>query len=135
MRWSLRRRRSKELPLRNLITPLVRPQHARLAVLSVTSIFAGFAEAATLVLIARGAFALTSPNKDVALSLGPLGSRTFSVGTLLATAALLVIVRMALQAVGTVAGTRLDACRRREQTNGARPRLPLSDLVVAVPAT
>jgi ABC-type multidrug transport system fused ATPase/permease subunit len=67
--------------------------------MSITAILGGFAEAAVLVLIARIAFALTSPDKPVKVDLGPLGSVSFSVGTLVVIAAVLVVVRILLQVV------------------------------------
>lgn len=77
--------------------------------MSIAAILGGFAEAAILVLIARIAFALSSTSSDVKLKLGPLGSETVSIDVLIAAAAVLVIVRLALQAVSTVLEARVPA--------------------------
>jgi ABC-type multidrug transport system fused ATPase/permease subunit len=91
------------------MAPVLAAQRTRLIVLSITAVLGGFAEAGTLVLIARVAFALTSPDKEVTISAGPIGPYSFSVGILIVFAAALVIVRMALQAVYTVLANRTTA--------------------------
>lgn len=82
--------------------------------MSVAAAAAGFAEAAVLVIIARIAFALTSPNKNVDVDLGPLGEVSLSIGTLLMFALVLVIARVVLQVGYTVIATKVtyDAVER-----------------------
>jgi ATP-binding cassette subfamily B protein len=94
-------------PMRVLLTPLLRPRRGALIVISAAAVSAGFAEAAVLVLIARIAFALTSPEQSVDVDLGPLGETSFSVGSLLIFATALVLLRVVLQVVYTVAATRV----------------------------
>jgi ABC-type multidrug transport system fused ATPase/permease subunit len=77
--------------------------------MSVAAIAGGFAEAGILVLIARIAFALTAPDKDVSFTVGPLGTVHVPVSALIVTTGALVIVRMALQAVSTVLEARIPA--------------------------
>src|SRR5947207_1116500 len=77
--------------------------------MSITAILGGFAEAATLVLIARIAFALTSTSSDVNLNLGPFGSATVSINALIAAAAVLVILRIVFQVCYTVLAARAVA--------------------------
>jgi ABC-type multidrug transport system fused ATPase/permease subunit len=88
--------------IRKLVAPMVAAQRGRLVRMSITAILGGFAEAAVLVLIARIAFALASTGSDVQMHLGPLGTATFSLNELIAAAAVLVVVRIALQAISTV---------------------------------
>jgi len=71
-----------------------------LVLIAVLAAVGGFAEAATLVVIARLAFALANHDVDVKLSLGPLGTHWIGVPTLIAVAAGLILARMALQLVG-----------------------------------
>src|SRR2546423_1816084 len=93
-------------PVRHVVAPVVAGQRGRLTRMSIAAVLGGFAEAATLVLIARIAFALTSADKPVRVSLGPLGSFSVAVGALIGIAAALVVVRMLLQAVYTVLANR-----------------------------
>ncbi len=97
-----------------LLTALLRPHRGALVVMSVAAAAAGFAEAAVLVIIARIAFALTSPNKNVDVDLGPLGEVSLSIGTLLMFALVLVIARVVLQVGYTVIATKVtyDAVER-----------------------
>jgi len=100
------RRSGDEASVWKLVTPLMRTQRGRLTRMSIAAILSGFAEAATLVLIARIAFALASTEDDVTVSLGPLGEHTLSISLLLGIAAALIIVRIGLQAVYTVLSSR-----------------------------
>jgi ABC-type multidrug transport system fused ATPase/permease subunit len=77
--------------------------------MSVAAVLGGFAEAAVLVLIARIAFALSSPNSGVKVGLGPVGSVTISINALIGIAAVLVVVRIALQILYTVLAARASA--------------------------
>ncbi len=90
-----------------LVAPFARAQRRRLIPMSVASILGGFAEAGTLVLIARISFALASEGSDVLIDLGPVGQITVSVPALLTAAAVLVVVRMALQAYQFALGARI----------------------------
>jgi ATP-binding cassette subfamily B protein len=78
---------------------LVAGRRLRLLVLVLCSFAGGLAEAASLLLIARIAFALVNPDAKVSASIGPLLSFSASVGTLIALAAAFVVVRFALQVV------------------------------------
>ena len=93
-------------PIGRVIGPVVAEQRGRLTRMSLAAILGGFAEAATLVLIARIAFALTAPEKPVRVTIGPFGSFSFPVESLIACAAVLVVARMALQATYTVLANR-----------------------------
>src|SRR6516162_6359835 len=95
--------------VRNLLTPYVKSQRRRLIPMSVAAVLGGFAEAAVLVLIARIAFALSSPNSGVKVGLGPVGSVTISINALIGIAAVLVVVRIALQILYTVLAARASA--------------------------
>jgi ABC-type multidrug transport system fused ATPase/permease subunit len=74
--------------------------------MSIAAVGGGFAEAFTLVLIARIAFALAGTGSSVKVDAGPFGSVTVSIDALIALAAVLVVVRVALQAIYTVLGAR-----------------------------
>ncbi len=87
-------------------------------VMSGAAVAAGFAEAAVLVLIARIAFALTSPDRHVEVDLGPLGQTSFSIGTLLTFAAVLVVVRVVLQVVYTVLATNVTYAAIEQMRTG-----------------
>jgi len=103
-------RRPSDVPsILRLLAPLLKPQRGRMVRMSVAAIVGGFAEAASLVLIARVAFALTSDGSDVAFHFGPLGTTTVSINVLIGAAIALVVLRMALQAVTTVLGSRASA--------------------------
>jgi ABC-type multidrug transport system fused ATPase/permease subunit len=103
---SMRGASDRDHSIRSLITPLVKVERRRLVLLSVTSILGGFAEAGTLVLIARTAFALASDNSEVKVSVGPLDA-TVAVPVLIGTAAALVLCRIGLQSLQAVVGARL----------------------------
>jgi len=89
-----------------LIWPLARQERSRLIRLSVFSVVSGFTEALALVLLARIALSLSQGKDSVSLDLGPLGSLTVSVTTVVVVAALLVIVKVAMQVMSTVLATR-----------------------------
>jgi ABC-type multidrug transport system fused ATPase/permease subunit len=78
---------------------LVPGRRLRLGVLVVCSFLGGAAEASSLLLLARIAFALVNPDAKVSASIGPVLSFDASVGTLITVAAVLVLIRFALQIV------------------------------------
>ena len=104
----------RQLSLRTLVLPLLRPQRRRLIAMSISSILGGLAEAAMLVLLARIAFALASGDDEVTLNLGPFHDWHFSVTNLLWIAAGLVGARFVLQALQMVLSARasIDTVRR-----------------------
>lgn len=80
-----------------LVGRFTRGSRRSLALIAVCATIGGFAEAAVLVVIARLAFALASDFPEVTVSLGPLGKIHFAMGTLIAIAFGLVVVRIVLQ--------------------------------------
>src|SRR5262249_12856833 len=90
---------SGERGLRSMWSALVQGRRLRLALLVSTSFVGAAMEAATLLLLARIAFALANPNKDVSASIGPLMSFNADVTTLIVLAGVLVVVRFLLQLV------------------------------------
>jgi len=74
--------------------------------MSISSILGGFVEAATLVLIARIAFALASDTSAVTVNIGPIHEWSFSVPALIAITAALIAVRMGFQWIQTVLSAR-----------------------------
>lgn len=68
--------------------------------IAVLAVIGGFAEAAVLVVIARLALALANGDDVVAVHLGPLGSLSVAVPTLITAAVALILIRMALQLAG-----------------------------------
>jgi ATP-binding cassette, subfamily B, bacterial len=106
MRRPVRNKTKSSRSIRTLVAPLVQAQRGRIARMSIAAILAGFAEAATLVLIARIAFALAGSGSKVSVNLGPLGTVEVPISALIVTAAVLVLVRMALQAISTVLASR-----------------------------
>jgi ABC-type multidrug transport system fused ATPase/permease subunit len=92
--------------VRSLTAPLVRAQRGRLTRMSLAAIAGGFAEAFTLVLIARIAFALGSDGSDVKIDVGAFGTMHVAVSALIALAGLLVIVRIVLQSIYSVLAAR-----------------------------
>ena len=103
------KRSGRAASIRRVVAPFARPQRSRIVRLSIASVLAGFAEAGVLVLIARVAFALTSGKKSVGVRLGPLGTESFDIELLIAAAAILILLRMLLQAVAVVLSTRATA--------------------------
>jgi ATP-binding cassette, subfamily B, bacterial len=85
--------------LRKLLEPFLARNRARLVLLATVSLLGGFAEAGVLVLIARIAFAITQQDSSVGVAPGPLGPYEISVPTLIALAAVMTVVRLALQVV------------------------------------
>jgi ABC-type multidrug transport system fused ATPase/permease subunit len=96
----------RQVPLRTLVLPLLKPQRTRLIAMSISSILGGLAEAAMLVLFARIAFALASGDDQVTVNLGPLDDWRFTVAELLWIAAALVAVRVVLSALQMVLSAR-----------------------------
>ena len=84
-------------PLRSVLWPLFHPYRFRVGLLAGGAFVGGIAEVLILAMIARSAFAIASDEQEVDLVLGPLGELSVSVPTLLGAAALLTIVRVALQ--------------------------------------
>jgi ABC-type multidrug transport system fused ATPase/permease subunit len=76
--------------------------------MSVAAIVGGFAEALTLVIIARVAFSLSTDRPDPRIHLGPLGVVSIPVSTLLAAAAVTLVARIALQALYTMLAARVQ---------------------------
>src|SRR3954449_6175318 len=72
-----------ERGLRSVWTALTPGRRGRLALLVITSFVGAAAEAASLLLLARIAFALTNPDKDVSASIGPLLSFHADITTLI----------------------------------------------------
>lgn len=97
------------LGLRHLLSPVARPERGRLVLISITSILGGFAEAGMLLIIARTAFGLASNSDEVSISLPIVGKQSVAMSTLLVAAAVLVIVRMALQWAAARAAARVSA--------------------------
>ena len=89
-----------------LMAPYVRAQRARLSSMSLAAVVGGFAEAFTLVLIARIAFALSSDSSSVEVDVGPFGTVHVAISALILLAAALVLARVVLQSVYTVLGAR-----------------------------
>jgi ATP-binding cassette, subfamily B, bacterial len=85
--------------LRALLGPLIARNRSRLAVLATGSFLGGLAEATVLVLIARIAFAITNDDSSVTVTAGPIGPYEISVPTLITLAAVVTIIRLALQVV------------------------------------
>jgi ABC-type multidrug transport system fused ATPase/permease subunit len=99
-------RPARQVPLRTLVLPLLKPQRVRLIAMSISSILGGLAEAAMLVLFARIAFALASGDDQVTVNLGPVHDWHFSVSELLWIAGILVAVRVVLSALQMVLSAR-----------------------------
>jgi ABC-type multidrug transport system fused ATPase/permease subunit len=96
----------RQVPLRTLVLPLLRPQRVRLIAMSISSILGGLAEAAMLVLFARIAFALASGDDQVTVNVGPIDNWHLSVSELLWIAAALVAARVVLSALQMVLSAR-----------------------------
>jgi ABC-type multidrug transport system fused ATPase/permease subunit len=77
--------------------------------MSVASVIGGFAEAGTLLVIARIAFALASGDDQVRISTGILGTIHVSLTLLLVLAGGLVLVRAALQWLSTITAAKASA--------------------------
>ncbi len=92
------RRRTKvsRSSLREHLLPLLGERRGLICALALTSICAGFTEAATLGVIAQVAAALVNGSKHVAFHIGPLHPSA-PVGTLVAVAFALTLLRLALQ--------------------------------------
>lgn len=80
------------------LRPLLGDRRGSIVVLAISSVLSGFAEAAVLAIVAQVATALVSGVKHVHIALGPLDGH-ISVGTLLAVAFVLAVIRVALQVV------------------------------------
>src|SRR5262249_39293484 len=88
------------------LAPFVRAQRGRLTRMSIAAVVGGFAEAITLVLIARIALALTRDTERLRIHLGPFGGTSVSVEVLIVAAAAILVARVALQGVYTVLASR-----------------------------
>ncbi len=93
----LKRRQTRTTPVRGLVVPLVRPELRRLVPMSIAAIIGGLCEAAVLVLIARIALALSAGRDAVNLRIGPISLVRTTILTLIVTAGVLAVVRVALQ--------------------------------------
>ncbi len=112
---------SKREPLRAMISPFLVGQRRRLALLALSAVVGGFAEAGVLVLIARIAFALAAKgaHRDrIPIDAGPFHA-TVALTALIALAAALVLVRFALNA----AQARLAATTTTSVMSSTRKRL------------
>ena len=113
-------------PVRILL-PYVRGQRRRLAVLVVLSVLGGLAEALVLVIVARLAFSLASNEDSVTVNLGPLGSFTASIRTLLVVAVVLVAIRAAAQvATARITAVTFSDVRRKLRMSLMREYLAAS---------
>lgn len=99
--------RRNPLAIRSVIGPFLRGQRRRLVTLALSSAVGGLAEAAVLVFIARAAFALASDRDTASIGVGP-ASFEMALGFALGLAAILVIVRTALQAVQAALAARIQ---------------------------
>jgi ABC-type multidrug transport system fused ATPase/permease subunit len=104
--WSRQKASDRDASIRDLVAPFVKAERRRLILLSVTSILGGFAEAGTLVLIARTAFALASNSSDVKVNVGPVHA-TIAVPALIGAAGVLVVIRIVIQGAQSVLGARV----------------------------
>jgi ABC-type multidrug transport system fused ATPase/permease subunit len=84
--------------LRTQMAVLTRGYRRRLSVIVLGSFLSGMAEASILFILARVAFALANEKGEVPASIGPFSGVDLSVGTLLLIAAVLVVVRLGLEA-------------------------------------
>jgi ATP-binding cassette subfamily B protein len=84
--------------VRHLFAQLTEGHRLRYAVIGLTTVAGGLAEAAVLVLAARMASRLAAGHSRVAVPLGPVGTFELSIGALLAIAMGLTLVRLATQA-------------------------------------
>ena len=101
----------------SLLRPLLRPRRRSLALLSLTALGFGLAEAGVLVLIARIAFAMSEGLSRVGAAVGPIRI-SLTIWQSLAVAALLVLLRGGLQVLNAWQSARLvtetQATVRRE---------------------
>lgn len=91
------------------MAPLLRGRRRRLAVVAIVSILGGFTEAGLLIVIAKVAVDLAAANDTLEFSVPVIGDVTVSMGALLASAGVLVVLRIIFQAIGTIVVTRLYA--------------------------
>ena len=91
-----------------LVRPFMGGQKRRLILISVAAVFGGLAEAATLVLVARIAFALASNSDTVSVDVGPVKAH-ISVPTLVGISLVLLVIRVALQVFQARLGAHLGA--------------------------
>ncbi|MGH9048607.1 MAG: ABC transporter ATP-binding protein [Acidimicrobiia bacterium] len=103
------RRTPGDLGLRALVGPIARPQRGRLVAISVSSIVSGFAEAAMLVVVARVAFVLASGDDSVSFTPPIVGRITLTVTEMLLAASVLIAVKLALQATGSLLTAHMTA--------------------------
>jgi ATP-binding cassette, subfamily B, bacterial len=95
-------------PTRTRLRLLLGDRHGAVAALALSSVFAGFTEAALLAVVAQAAAALVDGTRHVHADLGPLHIDP-SVGTLLAVAFALAGVRLVLQAPISTLPARIGA--------------------------
>lgn len=88
-----------QVSLRELVRPVVVGRRWRLALLVLFALCGGFAEATTLLLIARIGFAITGSGSRIDTGLGPLGGLELSTGTMILLAGALTLTRFAFQAL------------------------------------
>jgi ATP-binding cassette subfamily B protein len=81
----------------HLLSPFVEGQRRRLVAVAITAVCGGFAEAIVFVIIARVALAVAADHSHITLSAGPIDDWSVSVNALIALAAVLVVLRIALQ--------------------------------------
>ena len=102
------RRRPESESIRSLVAPVVRPELRRILPMSFAAIAGGLAEALVLVLIARIALALSGGHDHVNLHVGPIHAIRETVLTLIIAAAVIVLIRVALQVVQNALAARAE---------------------------
>jgi ABC-type multidrug transport system fused ATPase/permease subunit len=106
-----------------LLTPYIAGQRRRLAIIAVAAVVGGFAEAVVFVVIARVGLAVAANDDSVKVDFGPVNT-SIAVGTLIALAAVLVVVRLVL----AIVQARYNARASVDVTNRTRKRLVRSYL-------
>lgn len=88
---------------------LLRPYRGSLLLIAGLSLFAGLAEATTLVLILNAAVHLSGSANASKVSIGPIQDIRLSIGTLLVAAVVATVIRMGLQLAASWSSARLGA--------------------------
>jgi ATP-binding cassette, subfamily B, bacterial len=98
----------RRLSMRSQLRPLLGDRRGSIAVLAISSVFSGFAEASVLAIVAQVATTLVNGVKHIHLAIGPFHTEV-SVGALLAVAFVLAVIRIVLQVVVSYYPARIAA--------------------------
>lgn len=103
--------------LTEIVGHVVRGRRRRMAIICAVSVAIGLAEAAVLLIVARTAFALTEPGREVELTLGPIGDINVGVPGLIGIALVVVALKLVAQLWVARANVRMvaDMIRRHRQ--------------------